>query len=113
LYYHCLFEVELKEDLYISNARDDINWARFYDCCCHVRACLSDFEYFEPLYAKSLNDAATKTYELYFAMFGKSTCNAFDRFFLEKEMKTVLRTKANELQLKPDVGKDKSQYVLL
>jgi hypothetical protein len=46
-------------------------------------------------------------------MFGKSTCNAFDRFFLEKEMKTVLRTKANELQLKPDVGKDKSQYVLL
>ncbi len=77
----CRFQIELLEDLYIYNKKSKPEDARFFKCQCIVKNCSANFTFFEPLYAKSLNDAYTKTYELYFAMFGSPTCNAFDRFY--------------------------------
>lgn len=95
---HCKFQVRLLEDLYIYNKRNEVKYARFYDCHCHVEKCLTEFDYFEDLNATSLNDAYTKTYELYFAMFGKSTCNAFDRFFENTALQEPIRSKTEQLQ---------------
>jgi hypothetical protein len=95
---HFLFKLKLLEDLYIYNKKEDPKYARFWDCHCLVEECLSKFEFFEPLYCTSLNDAYTKTYELYFAMFGKSTANAFDRFYESKDLKEPIRKLTEETQ---------------
>lgn len=95
------FELTLLEDLYIYNKKEEPKDARFFECQCLVSCCLDEsFLFFEPTYAKSLNDAYTKTYELYFAMFGKSTANAFDRFFESKEMRTSIRGLTEHIQKK-------------
>lgn len=94
----CIFQVKLLEDLYIYNKKSEPKDCRFFDCVCLVEKCLTNFEFFEPIYAKSLNDAYTKTYELYFAMFGKSTCNAFDRYFESQDMKVPIRGKTEAIQ---------------
>jgi hypothetical protein len=97
------FKVKLLEDLYIYNKKEDVKYARFFDCLCLVEECLSDFEFFEPIYATSLNDAYTKTYELYFAMFGKSTCNAFDRFSKAEDMRVMIRGLTESIQQRPSI----------
>lgn len=94
----CLFKVRLLEDLYIYNKKEDPKYARFFNCHCIVESCLSNFEFFESIYATSLNDAYTKTYELYFAMFGKSTCNAFDRFSQNTSMTPMIRDLTESIQ---------------
>lgn len=94
----CLFKVRLLEDLYIYNKKKEAKYARFFNCHCIVESCLSNFEFFEPIYATSLNDAYTKTYELYFAMFGKSTCNAFDRFSQNESMIPMIRDLTESIQ---------------
>lgn len=97
-HFRCLFQLHLMEDLYIYNLRKESKYARFFDCHCLVEQCLSDFDFFEPIYAKSLNDAYTKTYELYFAMFGKSTGNAFDRFYESPKLGIPIRAKTEAIQ---------------
>jgi len=97
------FQVRLTEDLYIYNKRDGVEYARFFDCNCVVEASFPKLDYFEPVYAKSLNDAYTKTYELYFAMYGKSTCNAFDRFFEALEFKSPIRNLTESIQGEPSI----------
>lgn len=94
----CIFAVKLLEDLYFYNKKTEPEYARFFDCECIVEKCLTNFDFFEPIHAKSLNDAYTKTYELYFSMFGKSTCNAFDRFFEEQNMEIPIRGKTESIQ---------------
>lgn len=93
-----IFELRLLEDLYIYNKRNEPKYARFFDCHCLVERCLGNLDVFEPMYTTSLNDALTKTYELYFAMFGKSTGNAFDRFFERKDMKVAIREATEAVQ---------------
>ena len=101
----CLFKVRLLEDLYIYNKKSEVKYARFFNCHCIVESCLSNFEYFESVYATSLNDAYTKTYELYFAMFGKSTCNAFDRFSINEDMTPLIRELTESIQKKKTASK--------
>lgn len=89
----------LLEDLYIYNKKKEPKDARFFECQCLVSKCLDEgFMFFEPTYAKSLNDAYTKTYELYFAMFGKSTANAFDRFFESYSFDAPIRGLTEQIQ---------------
>lgn len=93
------FEVQLLEDLYVYNKKTEVKFARFFECQCLVKRCLDNFEFFEPITAGSLNDAYTKTFELYFAMSGKSTCNAFDRFCENpNNMDLPIRLKAESIQ---------------
>lgn len=94
-----IFELRLLEDLYIYNKRKEPKYARFFDCHCLVERCFGNLDFFEPMYATSLNDALTKTYELYFAMFGKSTANAFDRVCESKtNMKKPIREITEAIQ---------------
>lgn len=98
------FQVKLLEDLYLYNKKKEANDARFCECHCLVECCINDsIDFFEPIYATSLNDAYTKTYELYFAMYGKSTCNAFDRFYEDSGMRVPIRGKTLEIQKQPSV----------
>jgi hypothetical protein len=99
-HFNFIFEFKLLEDLYIYNKKSEPNGARFYDCHGIVEKCTPVFDYFEAIYAKSLNDAYTKTYELYFAMFGKSTANSFDRFFLSPDRKEPIRNMTESIQKK-------------
>jgi len=62
------FKIALLEDLYIYNKKSEPKYARFFDCRCKVQECFPEFDFFEPIAATSLNDAYTKTYELYFAI---------------------------------------------
>lgn len=93
-----VFQVKLLEDLYIFNKKSDVKYARFFKCHCLVESCLNGFEYFEPIYTTSLNDTYTKTYELYFSMFGKSTCNAFNEFSQYENMKVKIRGVTESIQ---------------
>ena len=98
------FSVRLLEDLYIYKKTENAENVRLFDCHCIVESCLNQsIDFFEPLYATSLNDAYTKTYELYFAMYGKSTCNAFDRFFDNERMILPIRDETLEIQKKSSV----------
>ena len=93
----CTFQLRLLEDLYVYNKKKRPKDARFFDCNCLVEECLTNFEFFEPLYAKSLNDAYTKTYELYFSMFGSPGANAFNRMY-EIDPKKPVSQKTEEIQ---------------
>ncbi len=79
----CVFEVELLEDLYIFTKTTWKNTLpNLFDCACAVRSEVTNrLEFFEPIFAYSLNNAYEKTYTHYFANQGSSTCNAFDRFY--------------------------------
>lgn len=77
------FEVELLEDLYFFY-KD--SWKkpeeRLYDCTCVVRRNISNtLEFFEEVYAKSLNELHKATFVHYFANAGNPACNAIDRFY--------------------------------
>tara|TARA_R110002096_G_scaffold365147_4_gene558489 strand:+ start:1505 stop:2098 length:594 start_codon:yes stop_codon:yes gene_type:complete len=74
-----LFEVQLSETLF--GARKEFD--RDYDlisCHCVVSKCISEnLEFFEPIYAYSLNDAYSKTYDFYFRLYGKQAANAKEK----------------------------------
>ncbi len=77
------FEAELLEDLYFFHKKhwkkDDF---RLYDCACKLVANTSKtIEFFEPVYAKSLNELYKSTFVHYFGNKGNPACNALDRFY--------------------------------
>jgi hypothetical protein len=77
------FEVELLEDLYLTR-KTRTGEGTVADCQCIVRRELDErLTFFEPVYAYSLNDAYSKTYVLYFNIFGKGTTNVYTHFYLE------------------------------
>ena len=76
------FEVELLEDLYLTR-KTRTGAGTVADCKCVVRRELGQrLAFFEPVYAYSLNDAYSKTYVLYFNIFGKGTTNVYTHFYL-------------------------------
>ncbi|GAB3589595.1 hypothetical protein [Hymenobacter daeguensis] len=76
------FEVELLEDLYLTR-KTRTGAGTVADCKCVVRRELDQrLTFFEPVYAYSLNDAYSKTYVLYFNIFGKGTTNVYTHFYL-------------------------------
>lgn len=99
------FEVMLLEDLYIIRTTPADNQGRVEPCACVV-AKESGYQlpYFEPVHAFSLNDAYSKTFVLYFNIFGKGTTNVYDTFFTEpnrnnKYVLKRLRTFSEQLTL--------------
>lgn len=99
------FEVTLLEDLYIVRIKLKDKQGRVEPCACIVEKQSGyDLPYFEPVYAFSLNDAYSKTYVLYFNVFGKATANVYDRFYTELNRSTKyllkhLRTFSGQLAL--------------
>lgn len=77
------FEVELLEDLYLVR-KTKTGKGEVAPCHCIVRAETgNNLRFFEPVHAYSLNDAYSKTYVLYFSIFGKGTTNVYTHFSLE------------------------------
>ena len=79
------FKVELLEDLYLHLKS---NWKlqeeKLYDCACVVRENISKtLDFFEEVYAESLNEVYKYTYVHYFGNEGNPACNAIDRFYDE------------------------------
>lgn len=72
---YCLFKLRLEEDL-LAARKDIAKPLQLVECNCTVTACLSDnLPSFEPIYAYSLNDAYSKTYDFYFRLYGKQVTN--------------------------------------
>lgn len=77
------FAIELLEDLYLyRKSKWQKQDERLYDCACVVKNNISgSLEFFEPVYANSLNELYKNTYVHYFGNNGSPTCNAIDRFY--------------------------------
>lgn len=80
---HHEFEVELLEDLYMYIKNDwKIQEGKLYDCACVIKKTLTNsIEFFEEVYAQSLNEVYKNTYVHYFGNEGNPACNAIDRFY--------------------------------
>lgn len=80
---HHEFEVELLEDLYMFiKGKWKIQEGRLYDCACVVRKILTNsIDFFEVVYAESLNEVYKNTFVHYFGNEGNPACNAIDRFY--------------------------------
>jgi hypothetical protein len=84
------FVVRLLSDLYMIRKDEKDIYGKVSDCSCVVESALN-LDNFEPFYAYSLNDAYTKTYEFYFSLYGKSTTNVYNSFWLhDGKDKTLL-----------------------
>jgi hypothetical protein len=77
----CEFTINLLEDLFLFQKTKETKYGLVYPCACVVESANS-LQSFEPIYAYSLNDAYMKTYDFYFALYGKPTANIYDHFWL-------------------------------
>jgi hypothetical protein len=89
----CDFSVTLLSDLYLFKKTPETVYGLVFDCSCVVDSTTGSLENFEPIYAFSLNDAYTKTYDWYFGFFGKSTTNVYNNFWLIKNNEKKLLSK--------------------
>ena len=80
---HHEFEVELLEDLYMFLKNDwKIQEGKLHDCACVLKNTLTNsIDFFEEVYAQSLNEIYKNTYVHYFGNEGNPACNAIDRFY--------------------------------
>lgn len=90
----CQFEVTPLEELYVRRSDARQNEGKFHTTChCVVSSCLTPdvLPKFEPVYVDSLNQAYTKTYETYFARFGSSAANIYDKLFMDQQQTQSVR----------------------
>ena len=91
----CQFEVTLIEELYVRRGDAQQNEGKFHTTChCVVSACLTPdvVTKFEPVNADSLNRAYSLTYETYFARYGSSAANIYDKLFTDQKQTQSVRT---------------------
>ncbi len=88
---YLIFRLRFLEDLYLRK-RGSTKLGELYECQCVIEHCYNDFEFFEKLYAKSLNDARTKIHELYFSLVANPAANVFKEFYVDQAC-----TKTNRL----------------
>ena len=81
------FTVRLLSELYMVQKTKANKYGIVYPASCVVESVTGDLPNFEPIYAYSLNDAYMKTYNFYFALFGKPTINIYNNYFLLKDGK--------------------------
>jgi hypothetical protein len=92
------FKVKLLAELYMVQKKEGDSNGVVYPACCVVESVEGELPRFEPIYAYSLNDAYMKTYDFYFALFGKPTTNIYNNYFLIKEGKQIPLFKKRMLQ---------------
>lgn len=91
------FQIELLEDLYafIKTSWKD-KTANLYDCACRVISNpTQNIDFFEEVYAKSLNEVYKNTYVHYFRNKGNPACNAMDRFYSDQDKDKTIRKQIN------------------
>ena len=79
------FKVELLEDLYLYLKPEwKTQEEKLYGCACVViENTTKTIDFFEPVYAASLNEVYKYTFVHYFGNDGNPACNAIDRFYDE------------------------------
>ena len=85
------FTVVLKQSLYLTKRYENSLYGLVYPCSCVVEEeTTNKLLHFEPVHAYSLNDAYMKTYDTYFALYGKPTTNIYNNFRLTVNKKSTL-----------------------
>jgi hypothetical protein len=73
-------EIELNEDLFWVSKQKEPTMADVFECACTVIGETSNaIEFFEPIYATSLNQAYTKTFEFYFPLYASASANVYKK----------------------------------
>ncbi|MGB3465240.1 MAG: hypothetical protein WBA74_08220 [Cyclobacteriaceae bacterium] len=101
------FRLQILEDLYLKHQPSNKQPPNLCDCYCVIDHCYSEFQFFEPIYAKSLNEARTRIHALYFSVVANPAANVFRDFYTERfyekpykldelRSKTMLTTPLNE-----------------
>jgi hypothetical protein len=73
-------EIELNEDLYWVSKHKEPPLADVFECACTVVGESSNaIEFFEPIYATSLNQAYTRTFEFYFPLYASANANIYKK----------------------------------
>ncbi|WP_158085413.1 hypothetical protein [Niastella vici] len=77
------FKVELLEDLYMVKKKNrKKSDSVLYDCTCVTKEEITNnLEFFEEVFAKSLNELHKNTFVHFFGNDGNPACNAIDRFY--------------------------------
>lgn len=87
----CTFTVILNQSLFLLKKHKNSQYGVVYPCSCVVEEEKTKFlKHFEPVFAYSLNDAYMKTYDTYFALYGKPTTNIYNNFQLINKDKPIL-----------------------
>ena len=84
----------VSEELYLRRSSQNQNEGKFHTTChCVVSDCLTPevLPKFEPVYVDLLNQAYAKTYETYFARFGSSAANIYDKLFTDRQQTQSVR----------------------
>lgn len=75
------FKIELLEDLYMYRKKN-MEEGDLYGCACVAKENVSkSLNYFENIYAQSLNELYKNTFVHFFNNKGNPACNAIDRFY--------------------------------
>lgn len=81
----CCFKVKLNEELYLIQKSAGDTAGVVFECNCVVEEEITKrLNFFEPVYAYSLNNAYMKTYDSYFSLYGKPTANIYNHFYLHQ-----------------------------
>lgn len=95
----CQFTLRLLEPLYLIKKEAKSQKGVVHSCSCIVeKEDTKQLQFFEPIHAYSLNDAYMKTYDSYFALYGKPTINIYTNFKLLRNDKIEL---LSELRMWP------------
>lgn len=79
------FNLRILSELYMVQKKENDIKGVVYPTTCVVESVEGGLANFEPIYAYSLNDAYMKTYDFYFALYGKPTTNIYSNFQLIEE----------------------------
>jgi len=93
-----LFEIELQEDLFWVSDNKEFKNAVVFECACTVtRECYDHLLFFEPIFAPSLNQAYTRTYEFYFPMYASANASIYNKISLSENTDDLLRNRRNSI----------------
>lgn len=94
------FLIRLDEDLFWISRQQQPEKAKVMDCACTVVAEISGkLEHFEPIYAKSLNQAYTNTFEFFFPLYASATSDIYDKVALDPDLHHYVSEKRENLFL--------------
>lgn len=95
-----LFEIELQEDLFWV-CIDENKQPIVYDCACIVtKELLNRLKFFEPVYAPTLNQAYTRTFEFYFPLYGSANASIYNKISVDVNNVDFLKNyRENEISI--------------
>jgi hypothetical protein len=95
-----LFEIELQEDLFWVSNEGNPKKADVYECASTVvRECDNRLYFFEPIYAPTLNQACTRTFEFYFPLYASPGGSVYEKILVHPQKPVYLKNRREGLSL--------------